>query len=86
MMHQVEEARSLDDIFETISTAVNSGLPASAGTYSDKDRYDGVRLYANHNYAVLGAGYDENTEELSLIEKSLGTIGTRLSRCVGRQR
>ena len=67
MMHQVEEARSLDDIFETISAAVNSGYPASAGTYSDKDRYDGIRLYANHNYAVLGAGYDENTEEPYLL-------------------
>ncbi len=67
MMHQVADARSLEDIFETVSNAVNSGLPASAGTYGDKDRYEGIKLYANHNYAVLGAGYDETTNEPYLL-------------------
>ncbi|MEC9465449.1 MAG: C2 family cysteine protease [Myxococcota bacterium] len=67
MMLQMEEARSHEEIFDTIRDAVENGRPASAGTHSEKSRYEGVNLYANHNYAVLGTGYDEDTGEPYLV-------------------
>lgn len=67
MMHQMQDARSPQEVFETIRESVEAGRPASAGTYGDKGRYEGMKLYANHNYAVLGGGLDENSGEPYLL-------------------
>ena len=58
---------SHQEVFETIRDTIEAGRPASAGTYGDKSRYEGMKLYANHNYAILGGGMDENTGEPYLI-------------------
>ena len=71
MMHQVEKLDLSMISSETISAAVNLASP-QVRACSDKDRYDGIRLYANHNYAVPGAGYDENTENLISYCEILG--------------
>ena len=67
MMHNMEDAHSHQEVFETIRDTIEAGRPASAGTYGDKSRYEGMKLYANHNYAILGGGMDENTGEPYLV-------------------
>jgi hypothetical protein len=46
---------------------VKSDRPASAGTHPEKARYKGLNLYANHNYAILDAGEDEQTGRPYLV-------------------
>ena len=67
MMHQINDAHSGEEVFENISQTVKAGRPASAGTYSDKDRYKDVKIYANHNYAILDTGNDPKDNKPYLL-------------------
>lgn len=67
MMYQLADVHSAQEVFEEIRETVKAGRPASAGTHSEKGRYKGLNLYANHNYAILDAGEDEQTGRPYLV-------------------